>query len=114
MDRVEDTIVRATCPTCGDVEMPLTSLSLRVCADDGRGTYGFSCPTCGERVVKEAEGMVVGVLLASGVDLAWWELPDELDEPHHGPALTHDDLLDFHLLLEQPDWFARLAASVTP
>jgi hypothetical protein len=28
-----------------------------------------------------------------------------------GPAFTHDDLLDLHLELESPDWWARFQAA---
>jgi hypothetical protein len=34
-------------------------------------------------------------------------------ETHDGPPLTTDDLLDFHLLLEQPDWFENLLRVAT-
>jgi len=80
--------------------------------DDGQGTYTFRCPTCDERVSKVAEPVVVEVLLASGVALEAWRLPAELAERPGGPPITHDDLLEFHLELEDPEWFTRLAATV--
>jgi hypothetical protein len=51
---------------------------------------------------------VIQLLISGGVRAIVWELPDEILEPHAGSALTHDDLLDFHLLLEQPDWLESL------
>ncbi len=35
-------------------------------------------------------------------------MPAELAEPHLGPQLQPDDLLDFHLVLENDDWFSEL------
>ena len=94
------------------MELRLTELVLRVCMDDGRGEYAFRCPTCEERVSKAAEPVVVEVLLASGVALEAWSFPAELAERPSGPPITYDDVLEFHLELEDPTWFTRLAASV--
>ena len=51
-------------------------------------------------VVKPAEPRIVDLLVASGVELSTWRLPAELYEPQFGPRINHDDLLDFHHLLE--------------
>jgi hypothetical protein len=38
---------------------------------------------------------------------------DVASEPtHEGPPVSWDDLLDFHGLLEQDDWFDRLTSLV--
>jgi predicted RNA-binding Zn-ribbon protein involved in translation (DUF1610 family) len=108
-----ETIVKATCHDCGDVELPLAGLLLRVCMDDGSGAYSFSCPNCGHRVSKDAEPVVIAVLLASDVAFEAWCLPAELAERPGGPRITHDDVLEFHMELQDADWFARLAATVT-
>jgi hypothetical protein len=39
-----------------------------------------------------------------------WNLPAELWEPKVGPAITHDDLLAFHVALEGDLWRDELAA----
>jgi hypothetical protein len=67
-------------------------------------------------VVKVAEPRIVDLLVASGVELSTWSLPDELLEPKLGATLTHDDLLDFHVLLSDEDdgWFAEIEALVRP
>ena len=63
-------------------------------------------------VVKDAEPRVVDLLLASGVAMTTWTVPAEIRErPIDGPALTHDDLLDFHHELSQDGWFERLLES---
>jgi hypothetical protein len=41
-----------------------------------------------------------------------WRLPAELGESRVGPPLTPDDLLDFHLLLQDNAWFEDVAAQV--
>ena len=41
-----------------------------------------------------------------------WRLPAELHEAHSGSAFVPDDLLDFHLLLQEDGWFDRLAELV--
>lgn len=104
------TTIRASCPTCGDVELTVADVKVRVCAADNRGTYSFRCPTCAMCVVKGAEPRIVDLLVSAGVALEVWHLPAELSEPRCGPPITHDDLLDFHALLDEPDWFERLAS----
>jgi len=104
------TVIKASCQDCGDVELGVGDLRVRVCSVDELSTYVFRCPTCRMSVVKPAEPRVVDLLVASGVRLEHWDPPAELFEPHPGEPLTHDDLIDFHRLLEQPDWFERLTA----
>jgi hypothetical protein len=36
-------------------------------------------------------------------------MPAELAEPKRGPSISHDDLLEFHLALENEDWRQELA-----
>lgn len=91
--------IRATCGDCGDVEMTSDDVVVRVCVDDGRGSYTFRCPGCAMAVAKQAEPRVVEILIASGVRLHRWHLPAELEEQRLGAPIDHDDLLDFHRLL---------------
>ena len=84
------------------------SILLSVRDTAGEGSYRFSCPTCMNTIEKPADRKVVALLLSAGV-----ELDDELGvaaeepalendiEPHRpGPALTIDDLINFHFLLQ--------------
>jgi hypothetical protein len=105
--------IRARCDRCGDIEMTTRDLTVRVCRDDGSGTYCFSCPRCRERGVRAAEPRVVELLVTSGVRLETWSLPAELHEVRTGPPITHDDLLDFHAILETDDWLETIR-SMTP
>jgi len=99
--------IRATCSDCGDVEMTSRDVWVRVCDDDQSATYAFRCPSCQLVVVKPAEAKVVDLLVASGVAFSTWRLPAELREEHRGAPISHDDLLDFHRLLESDDWFEQ-------
>jgi hypothetical protein len=54
-------------------------------------------------VVKSAEPRTIDLLVASGVAFTTWSLPAELDESHQGAPISHDDLLDFHDLLNDDD-----------
>jgi hypothetical protein len=63
-------------------------------------------------VAKHAEPNVVELLVSSGVAMAVWQLPAELWEPRVGEPISHDDLLDFHAILAEENWFDRLASLV--
>jgi len=108
------TVIKASCQDCGDVELGVTDVRVRVCSIDEAGTYVFRCPTCQMSVVKPAEARIVDLLVASGVRLEHWDLPAELFEAHPGAPISHDDLIDFHRLLQTPDWFDVLARGTAP
>ena len=103
-------IVRATCPTCGDVELSVGGVQVQVCVTTSQSTYSFVCPACGLIVNKEANDAVVESLTKAGSRLVAWSLPAELDEPKVGPKINHDDLLEFHLALEAGCWEQELAS----
>jgi uncharacterized Zn finger protein len=101
--------IRASCPDCGDVELTTGDMTVRVCADDQRGSYAFRCPSCSMAVTKTAEPRIVDLLVSSGVEMQTWSLPLELREARPvGDPFSHDDLLAFHELLEQDGWLERL------
>lgn len=91
--------VRASCPDCGDVELSADQVQVRVCAEDGAGSYAFRCPSCRLAAAKPADARVVQLLVSWGAPITMWRLPAELSEPRDGPPLTHDDLLAFHEVL---------------
>lgn len=102
------TTIRATCPTCGEVELTPDDIELRVCSFAPASTYAFDCPVCHIGVQKPADDRVVQLLISGGVSVMAWSLPDEATEERAGPPISIDDVLDFHLLLERDDWFERL------
>lgn len=116
------TRIRATCPSCGEVELTADELVLSVVGSpvDTDTTYRFTCPDCSNTVVKNADARIARMLTTGGVEVEYTSatrLDDELAallEQHHpelptgGPAFTFDDLLDFHDLLDGDTWFASV------
>ncbi len=88
----------------------MNELSVRVCEAATQSSYVFRCPTCQMTVSKPAEQRIVDLLVASGVALVEWQLPAELFEDKGGQPITHDDLIDFHALLQSESWFDDVVA----
>ncbi len=105
--------IRASCPDCGDVELTTQDVKVRVCLDDDRGEYRFTCPICTMVVVKPAEHRTIDLLVASGVHMDTWTLPAELFETRSGRQISHDDILDFHRLLADESAIAEALASIS-
>ena len=104
-------IVRATCAACGDVELDIADVQIQVCPSYETATYSFQCPACRLITSKEAGERVYGALSAAGCEIVMWTLPSELHEKKLGPPITHDDLLAFHLALEDDGWMEELASA---
>lgn len=102
--------IRASCPSCGDVELTTADVRVLICSTNNQGSYTFRCPACRLAVAKPAEARVVEVLVSSGVRLSVWELPAELEESHSGSAISYDDILEFHFELQREGWFQRLTS----
>lgn len=110
------TRIRATCPMCGEVDLRPNDIELQIVREvldevaDG-SCYRFSCPTCTEVVTKPADERIARLLRTGGVAVVEPAGPAvHPEQPPTGPALTHDDLIDFHHLLERADWFHELEA----
>jgi hypothetical protein len=107
------TTVRAQCPACGDVQLQIGDLTVRVCSDEEiPSAYRFRCPGCDRTVHREASPRIVDLLVSAGAPHETWNWPAELSEHRAGPPLTPDDLLDLHVLLEDDTWFEQLVALV--
>lgn len=115
------TRIRASCPSCGEVDLTPDQVLLAVYRDDegqvaAGSHYRFECPDCVTVVTKPADTRIAELLTTGGVPTEEEPVPAEDPRPRHpedppgGPALTLDDLLDLHELLREPDWFARLEA----
>lgn len=102
------TTIKASCPTCGEVELTPAQVSLRVCSHPPLSYYAFQCQTCQCEVRKPADDHVVSLLVSGGVPAVVWELPAEFLEVKAGPRLSYDDLLDFALELGETDLLAGL------
>ena len=90
---------------------------LAIAETEDEGTYSFACPGCQDVIRKPADHNVVALLLSAGVQVqrdAEGPAPErgEPDETAPSgsavPPLTTDDLIEFHYLLERPDWFRLL------
>ncbi len=105
------TTIKASCPTCGEVELTPRDVKLRVCSHAPLSYYAFRCPTCRDEVRKPADDHVVSLLMTGGVRAQVWEVPAEALEAKSGPRLSYDDLLDFVLHLGTDDLLAARAAA---
>jgi predicted RNA-binding Zn-ribbon protein involved in translation (DUF1610 family) len=106
-------IIRASCPDCGDVELTSRDVTVRVNSATNEGSYAFQCPECQLAVSKAAESRIIDLLVSSGVELFVWTMPAELLEERTGPAISYDDLLQFHYLLQKDNWFDQVVGTHT-
>ncbi|HUR51510.1 MAG TPA: hypothetical protein VMZ11_05255 [Mycobacteriales bacterium] len=101
------TLIKASCPGCGEVELTPADVALMVCSHAPLSYYAFTCQGCGDEVRKPADDHVVSLLVSGGVPATVWEIPAEALEEHSGPRLSYDDLLDFALQLGVTDCLAE-------
>src|SRR5690348_9320437 len=102
------TVVRATCPDCGDIRTSADKLTLRYVANTiyDRAVYRFICPQCNKIVVKPAEVQIATLLASSGVNIEEYELPLELLErpaEDDAPVISDDDIIDICLEIERDE-----------
>jgi hypothetical protein len=93
------TTIRATCATCGDVELTTIDVSVMIDQDTGDGTYSFRCPLCESVVVKDCPRHTIDLLVSAGVHFSMFTAPNEPNPDPTAPVFTHDDLLEFHAFL---------------
>ncbi len=105
------TTIKASCPSCGEVELTPADVTLMVCSHAPLSYYAFECPDCLVEVRKPADDHVVSLLVSGGVPAQVWDLPAEALEERTGPRLSYDDLLDFALHLGTSDFLSAVAAS---
>lgn len=91
--------IRLSCGNCGEIALAPDQVHLEAGAKPAGPTYRFACPGCGASVAKPATPHVLRVLRSHGVAT---HKPDAPPVPT-APALTPDDLLDFHLALQSAD-----------
>ena len=102
-------LIRTACSECGDVDVRRRDMHIRINQETGVATYIFRCPVCRMTEVKFADEWAIDSLTAAGVRCVAWRLPLELGERPGGEPITTDDVLDFHELLDQSDWFTVLS-----
>jgi hypothetical protein len=86
------TIIKASCPTCGDVLLQDHEVRYLLHPDPARSFYQFTC-SCGEVVRKPADAPVARLLVLGGVEPE--VIPAEAVEVHDGPPLTVEDWARF-------------------
>lgn len=100
------TTIKAHCPCCGDVDLTSPQVRLVVCSVPAWSSYAFTCPRCRDEVRKPAAPEIVQLLITGGVVAERWIIPAEALEPHVGPVITANDVLDFTLALGQAEELA--------
>ena len=61
--------VKATCDHCGDIELSIEAVSVRICREDHDGSYAFACGDCAVSHEKEANRRTLDLLVASGASV---------------------------------------------
>ena len=92
--------IKASCPSCGVVELTPADVQLMVCSHAPLSYYAFQYSQCHTEVRKPADDHVVSLLVNAGIAAEVWDLPAEALETKTGLPLTYDDILDFALSLE--------------
>ncbi len=100
------TIIRATCPTCGDVRLSAEEVTIRTCIGRPGGEYRWKCK-CGI-VVKWADEHIIEILRSSNIREEVWELPLELMEHPVDGSLSEDDLIDLELAFSDGTAFDKI------
>src|SRR5438270_9646932 len=89
-----------TCPRCGETVVSPAEVELRICSRRSASFYRFTCPICECYVCKPADESTIKVLMRYGTEITPWFYPAEWDEPHSGPPISWEDILEFHFALE--------------
>jgi predicted RNA-binding Zn-ribbon protein involved in translation (DUF1610 family) len=106
------TVIKASCPICGDVELTPRQVRLVTSNVPERSYYSFLCDGCGQQVRKPAGEEVIRLLTVGGVVAERLYVPAEALEDHRGPVLNWDDVIDFSAWLDTATTIAEAAASV--
>jgi hypothetical protein len=107
------TTIKATCPTCGDVDLKPRDIHVTVAPAAGWATYQFVCPACADEITKAADDEVVTLLRGAGVRVEQLHVPAEALEFKAGPPIGQDDLIDFGLRLSLADRLVEVLAQET-
>ena len=97
-----DSIITTQCHSCGEVELLAEQMWLVVAQPRDRSHFAFRCPTCAQLSRHHVDGEVLSVLVQL-LPVEEMCLPAEALEPHVGPPLTQDDLIDLMVGLDSVD-----------
>jgi hypothetical protein len=88
--------VTTSCPECGEVEIPLDTVILRVCEDNDSASCALLCPQCGARFTKPVDDGMSVLLVTFGVNIEPWQRPAEVDErPIFDTPISYEELESF-------------------
>ena len=111
------TWIAAKCPSCQTTQdMPPWGMLVEAGVDDGDtetdAAATWVCVTCHELVIMPIDLTLLLKLLAAGAPLIAAESDEATEELPQaviaGPALSFDDLIDFHEWLQRHDALAEL------
>ena len=105
------TVIKASCHDCGDVELTVARPRGAGVHPGRAGHLRLPLPPCQMSVVKPAERRMVDLLVASGVAARGVGPPRRAVRAPRRRPISHDDLLDFHRLLQDDGWFDSVVAS---
>jgi predicted RNA-binding Zn-ribbon protein involved in translation (DUF1610 family) len=125
-DHLYMTKIRATCPTCGNVEFGvqaivvlghsapngvLSAAYLTTGPRGGAATYRFECPSCEQPVLRSAEREIIELLLSVGVPVEAPRVTIETVRPEVAelPAFTLADLDRLRDAMNEPGWLAKFS-----
>ncbi len=93
--------IKSRCSKCGEVTLSMQDIIL-VEHGDGDGTfYTFRCNACNEFQAYPADSRFIDFMSMNGMESITLQAPIEYKEAGENDPLSWDDLLDFHLQLQE-------------
>jgi|1185.fasta_scaffold13309_1 predicted RNA-binding Zn-ribbon protein involved in translation (DUF1610 family) len=69
------TVLRLTCPQCGDVDVPIDGGRLVISGTESGSDLQFDCPRCGAAGVERLDDRAASLLMAAGICMVASSLP---------------------------------------
>ncbi|MFN8053582.1 MAG: hypothetical protein U0Q22_19255 [Acidimicrobiales bacterium] len=88
-------LLKTTCEHCGEIELPIERVLLRICEDDDTGVCVIRCPSCSRRFVKAANEAMMVMLLAVGIEVSVWSAAVSGSVADDLGAITPAELAEF-------------------
>lgn len=87
--------LKTTCAQCGEIELPIERVLLRIDERNDTGVCVFRCPQCSRRFVKEANEAMMVMLLAVGIEVSMWSSAMSYRRRDDLPAISAADVAAF-------------------
>lgn len=109
------TIIKIRCPNgCGPVALASGEITLVIDHDHTGGQMRAVCPAGLHPIRRRIDRIELHALQVYGaIDDIRTSLPPHPEQPPRVGPLTHDDLLDAHLLLAGNDWSRHLTEAAS-